>query len=135
MCRSFRRAATLYCHVVGVMIEAGLLHEATERLVAAFDPDEIILFGSQARGDAHAHSDFDLLVVCGFDGSRRTLMIEMDRALRGLPFARDIIILTPEEIERDREIPGAIARRAASEGRQLYERDLARSGKRCSKVA
>ena len=35
----------------------------TERIVRDFDPLQIILFGSQARGDADRHSDIDLLIV------------------------------------------------------------------------
>jgi hypothetical protein len=42
-------------------------------------------------------------------------MVAMDRALRGLPIARDIVILTPEECERDKEIPGTIARPASKD--------------------
>ena len=47
-------------------------------------------------------------------------MVAMDRALRGLGFARDIIILTPEEFERDRYIPGTIARPAWQESMVIY---------------
>jgi hypothetical protein len=36
--------------------------------------------------------------------------------------ARDIVVLTPREFERDRSIPGTVARPAAAEGRVLYER-------------
>jgi len=68
-----------------------------------------------------ARSDVDILVVCSFSGKRRHLMLEMDRALRGLNLARDIMILTPEEFELDRHIPGTIARPAWKEGRVLYE--------------
>ena len=46
----------------------------------------------------------------------------MDRALRGFSFGLDIVILSPEEFERDREIPGTIARPASLEGKILYER-------------
>ena len=35
----------------------------TERIVRDFDPLQIILFGSQARGDAYRDSDIDMLVV------------------------------------------------------------------------
>jgi hypothetical protein len=45
----------------------------------------------------------------------------MDRALWGLRLARDIVVLTPEEYQRDRQIPGTIARPASLEGRVLYE--------------
>ena len=99
-----------------------VLDEATRRLVTHFQPERIILFGSQARGDADDRSDADFLVVTRFTGKRRSLMLAMDRVLRGLDLARDIIVLTPEEYERDREIPGIIARPAAQEGKCLYER-------------
>ncbi|KAB2960048.1 MAG: nucleotidyltransferase domain-containing protein [Candidatus Methylomirabilis oxygeniifera] len=97
------------------------MESSPDRLVAQFKPHRIILFGSQARGTADERSDVDLLVVCQFTGSRRSLMVAMDRALSGLEFARDVVILTPEEFERDRYIPGTVARPAFLEGRVLYE--------------
>ncbi|MCH8120041.1 MAG: nucleotidyltransferase domain-containing protein [Planctomycetes bacterium] len=103
------------------MISNETLLEVKERLVDGFHPNRIILFGSQARGTADDRSDVDILVVCSFEGKRRHLMLEMDRALRGLNLARDIMILTPEEFELDRHIPGTIARPAWKEGRVLYE--------------
>lgn len=104
-----------------MMISQELLTLATQRLVEIFHPERIILFGSQVRGTADPHSDVDLLIICPIQGNRRALMVAMDRALRGLGFARDIIVLTPEEFERDRHIPGTIARPAWQEGKILYE--------------
>ncbi len=63
----------------------------------------------------------DLLVIGSIEGNRRALMVAMDRALRGLGFARDIVVLTPEEFERDKQIPGTIARPAWTEGKVLYD--------------
>lgn len=103
------------------MISEKIIKEATQRLVKNFYPRKIILFGSQARGEADKRSDVDLLVVCPIRGSRRALMVAMDRALRGIGFARDIIVLTPEEFDRDRHISGTIARPASLEGRVIYE--------------
>ncbi len=103
------------------MVSDELKQNITKRLVDAFSPERIILFGSQARGTADDRSDVDILVVCNFEGKRRQLMLEMDRSLTGLKLARDIMILTPEEFERDRYIPGTIARPAWLEGKVLYE--------------
>ena len=103
------------------MISDETLSKVRERLVDGFAPNRIIIFGSQARGIADNRSDVDILVVCSFEGKRRHLMLEMDRALRGLGLARDIMILTPEEFELDRHIPGTIARPAWKEGKVLYE--------------
>ena len=103
------------------MISEKVLKEVKDRLVEKFHPQRIILFGSQAREKADERSDVDLLVGCPIRGNRRQLMVEMDRALKGLPIARDIMVLTPEEYERDPHIPGTVARPAWKEGKVLYE--------------
>jgi len=100
-----------------VKIDEALLARVRDRLVQGFHPERIIVFGSHARGDADARSDLDLLVVCPLKGSRRKMMVEMDRSLRGLGLARDVVVLSPEEFERDKEIPGTIARPAWKEGK------------------
>ena len=103
------------------MFDNKVLTEAVNRLVNKFHPIKIILFGSQARGTADKYSDFDLLVICPLSKKRRELMLDMDLALEGLGLARDILILTPEEFEINRNIPGTIARPASLEGKVLYE--------------
>ena len=103
------------------MVTHQVLNEVVKRLVEQFRPRRIILFGSQARGTADDRSDVDLLVICPVSGKKRGLMVAMDRALAGLGIARDVIVLTPEEFERDRHIPGTVARPAALEGRVLYD--------------
>jgi predicted nucleotidyltransferase len=102
------------------MISNELIDGIRKRLVDGFAPDKIILFGSQARGTADARSDVDILVICRFAGNRHRLMLDMDRALDDLDYAFDILILTPEEFQRDRRIPGTIGRYAQQEGRVLY---------------
>jgi predicted nucleotidyltransferase len=101
------------------------LREAIDRLVQQFEPERIILFGSQARGTADSRSDVDLLVVCTFEGPRRKAMVAMDRALAGLPFARDIVVVTPEEYQSWSQIPGSIVQPARREGRVVYDRQAA----------
>ena len=104
------------------MVSEEVLRQATERLVARFHPDRIILFGSQARGTADKHSDVDLLVILPIRGNRWDLMVEMDRALDDVRMPSEVVVLSPEEFERDRHIPGTIARPACREGKVLYER-------------
>lgn len=103
------------------MVNEELLKIVVKRLADNFHPQKIILFGSQAKGTADDRSDGDLLVICSIKGPRRGKMVAMDRSLRGLGLARDIVLLTLEEFERDRLIPGTIARPAWQEGRVLYE--------------
>ena len=103
------------------MVSQEILNEAARRIVDKFHPDKIILFGSQARGTADKHSDIDLLIISPIREKRRKLMVEMNRVLGELEYAFDIIVLTKEEFERDRKIPGTIGRYASREGRILYE--------------
>lgn len=104
------------------MLSEQVLTEVINRLVNTFHPHKIILFGSQARGTADKYSDIDILVVCPFTGDRFTLMLDMHDALKGMKLAKDIIVLAPKEFERDRQIPGTIARAAWKEGKVLYEK-------------
>jgi predicted nucleotidyltransferase len=103
------------------MINKNTIKEAAKRLAEKFSPDRIILFGSHARGTADKHSDVDLLVICQLKKDRKKLMFEMDMALWGMEMAKDIVILTPEEFERDKHIHGTIARPAWKEGKVIYE--------------
>lgn len=104
------------------MIPGEHIQKAVDRLAIRFHPQRIILFGSQARGTADDHSDVDLLVVASFRGKRRDVLVAMDRSLRGVGFALDLVLLTPEEYDRDCGIPGTVARPASREGKVLYER-------------
>jgi predicted nucleotidyltransferase len=105
------------------MISEEVLLNVKQRLVEGFHPRKIILFGSQARADADERSDVDILVVCSFEGKRRHLMLEMDRALSGLDYAFDVLILRPEEFQIDSLIAGTVGRYASKEGKVLYERN------------
>ncbi len=105
------------------MVSEEVLKEVTRRLVEGFHPDKIILFGSQARGTADERSDVDILVICPVNDNRRDLILDMYNALEGMRLATDILVLTLEEFELDRYIPGTIARPAWLEGKTLYERN------------
>jgi len=103
------------------MVSEQTLAEVTKRLVNNFHPNKIILFGSQARGTADDRSDIDILVISAVKGDRFALILDMYDSLQGMNLAKDIIVLTPEEFERDRQIPGTVARPAWMEGKILYE--------------
>ncbi len=53
-----------------VSIDEATLGEIVRRLVEATDPDQIVMFGSRARGDARPDSDLDLLIINDSDEPR-----------------------------------------------------------------
>ncbi|MCR4315482.1 MAG: nucleotidyltransferase domain-containing protein [Planctomycetes bacterium] len=94
----------------------------TKIIVKKFDPEMIILFGSQATGKAREDSDIDLLVVMDFEGSKRDLTVDIKVAIHPVSRAKDVIVTTPSKYEKRRDIPGTIQRIAYKEGRTLYAR-------------
>jgi predicted nucleotidyltransferase len=98
------------------------IREMVHRIVARFHPDRIILFGSHARGEAGADSDVDLLVIMPLAGSRREKAIEIGVAVHDIPVPKDILVTTPQDFERRKDIVGTIERPAAREGKVLYAR-------------
>ena len=102
------------------MVAPEILNQVVARLVERFHPQRIILFGSQARGDADSRSDVDLLVVYPFEGRRLEAMWDLEKAMGDLPVATDLIPLTPEQYEDDRRSVNTLAAIADREGRLLY---------------
>jgi predicted nucleotidyltransferase len=94
----------------------------TRDIVEPFHPLKVILFGSHARGDAGPDSDVDFLVVFPELSNRRETAVEIMEALAHFPAAKDVIVSTPQEIQRWGRIVGTIFRPALREGRTLYER-------------
>ena len=51
-----------------IPVTDGLLGEMVQAIVDEVDPEQVILFGSRARGDEREDSDVDLLVARGAQG-------------------------------------------------------------------
>jgi len=101
-----------------------ILTEVIRRIVEVAHPERIILFGSAARGEGGPDSDLDLLVVKS-GVHRRRLAHAIYRHLIGVGFPVDVIVVTPEDIERYRDAPGLIIEPALREGKVVYERPTA----------
>ena len=99
-----------------------LLREITGRIRAVSDPEQIILFGSYARGDAGPDSDLDLLVVKETAGTARAEAGRIYRALSNIRIPVDIVVVRPADLARYRDLHGTIIRPALHEGTVLYVR-------------
>lgn len=98
------------------------LDEMVGRIVDSFHPDRIILFGSYANGEPTQDSDIDLLIVMPVKVSCRRQANEIDLALADRSVPIDLIVLTPEKFDRQKNLMGTIAFEALREGRVIYER-------------
>lgn len=93
---------------------------ALGRIVDRFNPNRVVLFGSQARGDADPQSDVDLLVVFADDGDQRERQVAIRRLLADMPFAKDVLVTSEERYHQP--LPGTAIKSAVAEGVTLYER-------------
>ena len=93
-----------------------------KRIVRKFRPQQVILFGSQARGDAGPDSHVDLLVVMDFDRAAREKRVEIRMALHDILVPKDIIVTRPEDFALRKDVVGTIEWPAAREGKVLYAR-------------
>ena len=96
-----------------------IIQEIVRRIVAAVEPQKIILFGSAAREEIGPDSDVDLLVVkpCGH---RRRTAWKIERSLIGIGVPTDIIVARPEDIEHYKDTIGLIYRPALRGGKTIY---------------
>jgi predicted nucleotidyltransferase len=96
------------------------LAEVIRRIVRVAAPEQIILFGSTARGEAGPHSDLDLLVIKSGQYHSGHLTEEIYMSLFGVGRAVDVIVVTPEDVERYRNSLGLVIEPALREGRLVY---------------
>jgi uncharacterized protein len=93
-----------------------------ERIVSGFAPEKIILFGSQARGDAGPDSDVDLLVVLQACENRKAATISMMKLVADLPIGKDIVVTTSHELQTRGRLASTVLYPAVREGRVVYAR-------------
>jgi len=101
--------------------ESDKLDKAVDRIVQAMQPEAIYLFGSRARGEGHADSDYDLLVIVPDDApAERSSLSATARVARvpGVPL--DIVPCRRSVFERKRHYVGTLSYLAAHEGRLIY---------------
>ncbi|NEQ31823.1 MAG: nucleotidyltransferase domain-containing protein [Leptolyngbya sp. SIO4C5] len=103
-----------------------LIQRMAAAVVQAVEPEQVILFGSQARGEAGSHSDVDLLIIqsepFGPGHSRIMEMTKVWRALAKFGVPTDIVLYSRDEVDIWRGSRNHVTTRALEEGRVLYER-------------
>ena len=98
------------------------LLEMLERLKKHLSPEKIYLFGSRARGESDADSDYDLLIVVGYsDLPQYKRNQQAFSLLRGVGVSKDVIVLTRAEFDKKRGVVSSLPATVEREGILLYE--------------
>ena len=104
------------------MIQERQIQQVATQLGNAANAQQVILFGSHARGEATEHSDVDLLVVAETDLPRHKRAVSLYKQFRPYPFGMDIVVYTPGEVEEGKKSALTFVSTVLREGKKLYER-------------
>jgi predicted nucleotidyltransferase len=104
--------------------EQELIRAMVDIIVREADPEQIILFGSRARGDDRPDSDVDLLIIESEPFSaQRSLRKEAGRlwmALSSIDVSKDLLLYSRDEVEARKDSLNHVVGRAFREGKILH---------------
>jgi predicted nucleotidyltransferase len=95
------------------------IRKYVRKIVECFKPQRVILFGSHAYGTPHADSEVDLLIVMPCRS-----MIDMAVRIRlafGSPFFMDLLVYTPEYLQKRLDLGDWFVREVLDKGLVLYD--------------
>ncbi|MBW4481956.1 MAG: nucleotidyltransferase domain-containing protein [Tildeniella torsiva UHER 1998/13D] len=105
------------------MLTQATIQQIGDRIADYFQLEKIILFGSYARGEAHPHSDLDLLVVVETlppRGQRSAPILKMLAETYTEPI--DIVVRSAQTLKQWEHVPGSFSHQVLTEGVVLYDR-------------
>jgi predicted nucleotidyltransferase len=105
------------------LVPEEILDRVIQQLVKGFQPEQIILFGSHVYGQPDRDSDLDLMVIVPDSDQPPHRRAQKAYAWVGaIGFAKDLIVLTEEEFERQAGVATSLAHLVKEQGRVVYER-------------
>lgn len=133
MPRNIMRAG-LFCDIV-ILRKSKLTYEKSPEsyvdkiasiIVRTIDPEQVILFGSAARGSAGPNSDLDILVVDSRPFNRKrtrmSVYVRLLNAVFSFPVPIDILVFSRDKVLEWQDSRNHVIGRALREGRVLYEK-------------
>jgi predicted nucleotidyltransferase len=104
-----------------ILIEDPILAKIVRRLVKAYEPERVYLFGSKGRREDGADSDYDLMVVVPPEASaeRRRSRLAY-QILRGTGAAADVLVWTRQAFDERSHLKVSLPSTIISEGKLLY---------------
>ncbi len=97
-----------------------LIREIKDRIVSSIHPEKIILFGSYAYGTPTKDSDVDLLVIMPSDEPMHKRIFRIRKLLRDFRVPKDIIVYTPQEVEKWKNVTNAFITSIIKKGKVIY---------------
>lgn len=109
------------------MISRDDIENVANDIAEAVHTERIILFSSYANDRADEDSDVDLLIVADSNQPRYKRSREIYKQFHPRRFALDILVYTPEEVNRGSQTPVSFVSQVMREGKTIYERTQIKS--------
>ncbi len=101
-----------------------VVNTITDEIIAIANPIEVILFGSRARADAKADSDYDFCVIV--EDSVRPLDVKLKLyAHIAKNYACDLLVFRKSDFEEGSKFVGLVQYSIAREGLKTYVQSAA----------
>ena len=104
------------------MINEKELKQIAARIGIAANANRVVLFGSHARGEANENSDVDLMIIADSNLPRFKRSRKLYTLLKPYPCAMDLLVYTPQEVEKGKRSPVTFISMILKEGKTLYVR-------------
>jgi len=102
------------------MVDTKHIQAFSNRIIAQFKPEKVILFGSHAYGNPGLDSDVDLLVIMNFDGKNAVKAAEILNTTNP-NFPVDLIVRTPDQVRERLSLGDFFMKEILEKGTVLYE--------------
>jgi uncharacterized protein len=104
------------------MIENSKISEIIETIAKGSNPEQILLFGSYAKGFPNDDSDLDLIIIKESEKPWYERSIEIQKLLIGTKIPIDILVYTHDEFEREKKDKFSFLNTAFQGTQLVYER-------------
>ena len=104
------------------MINENEIKQIAIRIGIAANAERVVLFGSHARGEANENSDVDLMIIANSDLPRFKRSRKLYTLVKPYPFSMDLLVYTPQEVEKAKRSPVTFVSMILKEGKTLYVR-------------
>lgn len=101
------------------MINKQDIQKIANKIAKEFKPEKIILFGSYAWGKPTKDSDVDFFIVKKTKKPRLSRQLEVRRLING-EIAADILVYTPQEMQKRKEMRDFFMNNILTKGKILY---------------
>jgi predicted nucleotidyltransferase len=101
-------------------VEQKVLDEIVRRVVEVAQPEKIILFGSAAHGRMGPESDIDVMVVMPDGTHCLSTAQDLYKHMGGVGSPVDILVATPEKLEKHKNNIGLVYHTVLAEGKEIY---------------